>query len=182
MARPPAPIKRSEVDAIKAAAEEWRRWRAIDDQRAAPAGLEAVTRLKSAAKAMASAIAPYSTAGRDAVLLLATMQELRGFTAPQTRYREMIDGMAETLQLIDAACEALGGRGGRHDPRTVRWVCLAANAWVTAGNPMPTAGGRFLRALDEVELDRRLGIPRVTRERATEALAIWRKDRPITSV
>lgn len=181
MARPPAPLKQTEIDAIRAAATEWRRWRATKAQRANPPSLEAVTSLKSAAKAMAGAIAPFSTPGRNAALLLAAMQQSRGFAAPQARYREMIEGIAETLQLIEAACEALGGRGGRHDPSTVRWVCLAANAWVAAGNPKPTAGGRFLRALDEVELDRRLTIPTVTRERAAEALALWRKDRPIAS-
>ena len=181
MARPLTPLKQAEIDAIHAATAEWRRSRPIDAQPASPPSLEAITSLKSAAKAMAGAIAPYSTPGRNAALLLAAMQASQGFTAPQARYREMIEGMAETLQLIEAACEALGGRGGRHDPATVRWVCLAANAWVAAGNPMPTAGGRFLRALEEVELDRRLAIPTVTRERAAEALALWRRDKSIAS-
>lgn len=181
MARQPVPLKQTEIDAIHAAAAEWRRSRPVDAQRANPPSQEAITSLKSAAKAMAGAIAPYSTPGRNGALLLAAMEQSRGFTAPQTRYREMIEGMAETLQLIEAACEALGGRGGRHDAATVRWVCLAANAWVTAGNPKPTAAGRFLRALEEVELDRRLAIPTVTRDRAAEALSLWRKDRPIAS-
>ena len=181
MARQPVPLKQTEIDAIHAAAAEWRRSRPVDAQRANPPSQEAITSLKSAAKAMAGAIAPYSTPGRNAAMLLGEMQRSRGFTAPQTRYREMIEGMAETLQLIEAACEALGGRGGRHAPAVVRWVCLAANAWVAAGNPMPTAAGRFLRALDEFKPPPRLAIPTVTRERAAEALALWRRDRSIAS-
>lgn len=178
MARQRKPLKLSEVNAIQKAEAEWLRWREIDAlcQPDLP-DKQAYTKLKKASKMMAEAVDLFLDAqgSREMASLLATLQGVQHLRAPQSHYRAMLESMVEPLQLLGMACDQLGGRGGRLDPAQLRWVGIAADAWLELGNPTPTPKGRFFRSLTETPKAK--SIPAVTEERTREALAFWRKTR-----
>lgn len=181
MGRQRTPLKPAEVEAIKKAEAEWLRWRQIDS--ICPpdiADKQVYTKVKRASKIMLEALnlVLNDVGSRQSSRLLATMQEIQLFRAGQVHYLHTLENMVEPLQLVGWACERLGGRGGRLDPAVIRWVGLAADAWIHAGNPKPTAKGRFFRALTEVEVTK--SVPGLTEDRVKEALALWRRAHQIS--
>lgn len=184
MARQRIPIQTVEAQAIKAAEAEWLRWREID--RVLPADItdrQAFTKLRKAAEEMQAALAPFvqHALSRQAAALVSAMQEQEKLRAAQHVYREMIDAMVETLQLIERSAESLIINGRPPDEETGRWVFIAADAWVRAGLPEPTAKGRFFKVLDDEDsaLDLHWSTPEVTPEKLQVALKQWRDARAL---
>lgn len=176
MSRPPKPPTEHEMRAIKAAEAEWLHWRAI--YQTMPADIQdkrAATKLREAAKALQDALDPYwqNAGSTQAVLLVAAMQKIQLFRAAQSTYHQMLDDLVEPLQLIQDAASTLIKMGSPADGSVTRWVCMAADFWIDAGLPTPTAKGRFFRALESLPLDR--SIPSVTPDRVYGALERWKQ-------
>jgi hypothetical protein len=176
MARPKdPPPSDQEVAAIKQAEVQWLDWRAmatllppdIPDGRA-------FAQLHAATKQMQTAIDLFvNHSGSTAMArLVAKMQELQLFRSPQNDYRDMIDDLVEPLQLLANSCDSIiGGPGAKPHAQNLAWVGFCATAWVQHGNPAPTAGGRFFRAITEVKVDHR--IPSATKAIVEGALLHW---------
>jgi hypothetical protein len=177
MARPKdPPPSDQEVAAIKQAEAQWLDWRAMSTVLPPdiPDG-RAFAQLNAATKQMQAAIELFvnHSGSREMARLVATMQELQLFRSPQGDYRDMIDGLAEPLQLLANACDSIiGGPGKKSDPNVLAWVGLCATAWVQHGNPAPTAKGRFFRAITEVKVE--VDLERdLTEDQVKTALLKW---------
>lgn len=182
MARQRKPLTPEEIGAINAAEAEWLRWRSVEKTMPTNIGdKQAETKLRQAAKALQDALDPYwqNPGSLKAAMLVHAMQSIQLHRAPQSSYHQMLEGLVEPLQLIQWAAATLIQEGAPADQHVGRWVCMAADSWVGAGLPTPTAKGRFYLALEGAALDK--SIPSVTPDRAKIALDRWKKMRQFTA-
>lgn len=143
-------MKPNEEQALTVAYQRWlelAQWSQPPDRAVFTALGDAVRRLRKA-------LDPFTDRPQNPnlTMLLCHMQSTQLNQAAQGHYLEMLEALDEPLRILDnAATLGSGGPGNQRDPRTTRWVHIAADAWQehACAKPSSAEAGRFFRALED---------------------------------
>lgn len=106
------------------------------------------SKLGKAVRALQKALEPFADTSPERAHMLCLIQDCAVPLRPQWQFGAMLDGISESLPLLDAAARrGAGGAGRAVDPFDRRWVRVAADAWREVCKKEPRPSGRFCAAL-----------------------------------